>query len=149
MPSFRIFPSQTSNPVLLHCRADSLPSEPRKTHSACSDCRWSCWGYCCFLPSLYFCVCLNKCQKKLLGNFKNNLGAFKAFPVMSQGVRSHKRKGPRASHEYPIFLKKKIKQLNGKKFTVDESKGKQTMKKYSCSIENKLISFLLIYHEFL
>ena len=36
-----------------------------------------------------------------------------------------------------------------KNLTIDESKGKHTMKKYSHSIENKLISFLLIYHEFL
>ena len=81
---------EPSSPAL---HADSLPSwATREPTLPCSDCRWSCWGYCCFLSSLYFCVCLNKCQKKLLGNLKNNLGAFKAFPVISQSVRSHKRK---------------------------------------------------------
>ena len=86
-----IFPNQGSNPVLLHFRWILYLLSHKGTHSTLF------WLLLKLLrvplvPSLYFCVCLNKCQKKLLGNLKNNLGAFKAFPVVSQSVRSHKRK---------------------------------------------------------
>ena len=109
-----IFLNQGSNPVLLHCMRILYLLSHERTYSALFWLPLKCWGYCWFLSSLYFCVCLNKCQKKLLGNLKINLGAFKAFPVILQSVRSHKRKDW-ASPLDINFLRKKIKQLNGKK----------------------------------
>ena len=132
MPSFR-GSSQTRDQTQFSCIAGGFFTfwATREPTVPCFDCCWSCWGYRWFLSSLYFCVCLNKCPKKLLGNLKNNLGAFKAFPVISQSVRSHKRKDWDSPLDRNFFKEKNKTEWQKKKSPWINQKVKNYEKKFT------------------